>query len=200
MLCKTTLTRIGALLAVTSAACLSAPAAALTIDFEGYAADGSAVAVTPGSPFTSSGFTITPSTSDSAVFDSASGSLLIGDATDWIGFAETNVLTLAPSGGGSFDLTSVLIGPSTIASATPIDISIDGNLAGGGTLNATYNSLSTATTATLDWTGLSSVTFTVTDDAGLDDIVVVATPEPGTLALLALGLAGLACTGRGKAG
>lgn len=128
---------------------LPVAAGAVTIAFEGVAAEASLEPVTPSAPYTESGVT--------------------------------------------FDLTSVLIGPSSLGGGL-VDISIDGVLDGGGTLDASFLGLTTATTANLSWTGLTSVTIATTDDAGLDDLLVV--PEPGTLALVALGVAALAFGGR----
>lgn len=183
-----------AVTAAVLAAWLPVAAGAVTIAFEGVAAEASLEPVSPAAPYTESGFTITPSDTSSAIFDSASPEDFPGDATDWLGFAESNVLTLTFSGGtGVFDLTSVLIGPSSVGGGL-VDVSIDGVLDGGGTLDASFLGLTTATTANLSWTGLTSVTFATTDDAGLDDLLAV--PQPGALALVTLGVAALAFGGR----
>jgi hypothetical protein len=168
----------------------------VTIDFEGFAPAGGLVNVSPGAPYTEDGFTLTPTNGESAVFDSAAGSDMTGNATDWFGFAESNepVLTLT-GGGASFALWSALIGPSTIGGGT-VDMTVTGMLSGGGTVSATFNDLVTATTVLLGWSGLDSVEFTTSDDAGLDDIQI---PEPTTLALLGLGLVGVAGLRRRRA-
>ena len=97
----------------------------------------------------------------------------------------------------NFDLVSVFIGPSTIASGASINLSIVGNLFWGGTGSQAFTNVTTATLAALNWTSLASVQFIATDDAGLDNITV-RVPERGTLALLGLGLVGMGLSRRRK--
>lgn len=170
---------------------------ATVIDFEGFAPAGSLVNVSPGTPYNEDGFTLTPTSSASAVFDSAAASDMTGNLTDWFGFAENNIPTLTLTGGGSpFTLNSVLIGPSDIGGGL-VSMTIVGDLDGGGTVSANFADLNTATVASLNWGNLVSVSFRTTDDAGLDNITLNV-PEPGTLALLGLSLAGLAAARRRK--
>jgi hypothetical protein len=179
--------RLG-LLAFAGLALCALPAQASLIDFEGFAPAGGLVNISPGSPYTENGFTLTPTNASSAVFDSAAANTMIGNNTDWFGFAESNtpILTLTSGSGVPFTIHDLLIGPSTIASGTPISMRIVGNLNGGGTVGATFNGLTTATNAFLNWSNLDSVVFFATDDAALDNIRV--TPEPATLALLGIGV------------
>jgi len=162
-------------------------ASAVVLGFENFAAAGSLVNVSPTTPYTESGFIITPTDTQSAVFDSAATSHMIGDPTDWFGFAETNhpslMLTASTQ---TFNLQQLLIGPSTIASVPNISMTITGNVFGGGSLNATFAGLTTATTETLNWSNLTSVVFTATDDAGLDNINVTPVPEPASIVLLTM--------------
>jgi hypothetical protein len=157
---------------------------AVVITFEGFAPVGGLVNVNPSSPYSEAGFTLTPSNVQSAVFDSAAVLDFPGDATDFFGFGETNVIRL--TGPVPFTLNSVLMGPTSVAVAT-ISMTLVGNLSGGGTLTATIGGLSTATLATLNWTNLASVDFRATDDAALDNITVNQVPEPASLLLLGAG-------------
>jgi hypothetical protein len=168
---------------------LAAPAEATTIAFENFAPAGSLVNVSPGVPYTESGYTFTPTGSQSAVFDSAAAVDMPGDATDFFGFEENNFITLT-FGGGGFDLTSLLIGPTTLSGGTT-SMTIVGNLAGGGSLVRTFSNLTTATLAQLNWINLSNVLFRVTDDSALDNLEVTAVPEPASLLLLGSGVATL---------
>jgi hypothetical protein len=169
----------------------------VVIDFEGFAPAGGLVNVSPATPYSEDGFTLTPTNDQSAVFDSAASSDMTGNATDWFGFAENNIPTLTLTGGGlPFSLQSILIGPSTIGGGL-VSMTISGSLSGGGTVVANFNDLNTATLAVLNWGNLESVSFRTTDDAGLDNISLNV-PEPGTLGLLSLGLAGLAARRKRK--
>jgi uncharacterized membrane protein YuzA (DUF378 family) len=181
------------LISILSLAVLTSSSAnAVTIGFENFAPVGQLVNVAPETPYTEAGYTITPTDNQSAVFDSAATNTMIGNFTDWFGFGETNTPMLTLTGPGPFDLVSAMVGPSTIASAIPISITITGNIFGSGTpLTSTFNNLTSATIATLNWSNLISVDFVATDDAGLDNITVV--PEPSATLLMGLGLAALGC-------
>lgn len=142
------------------------PSNATTLGFENFAPPGGLININPAMPYTESGYQLTPSSFESAVFDSGAGTTMPGNPTDWFGFAETNAITLTRIAGPPFDLIDFLTGPSTLASAPPIRVTLVGTRAGGGTLNATFVGLTTATTETLNWTDLANVVITTTDDAG----------------------------------
>jgi PEP-CTERM motif-containing protein len=164
---------------------LGAQAQATTIGFEGFAPGGGLVNINPGAPYSESGFTFTPTNNQSAVFDSAAATDFPGDTTDFFGFQENNIITM--TGPSAFNLDSLLLGQNTLGGG-PTSITLVGHLAGGGSLNATFANLTTATLETLNWSGLSSVEFRVTDDSAIDDIHVAAVPEPASLLLLGTGL------------
>ena len=127
---------------------------------------------------------------------------------------------LSESSGAAFDLDSLLALESRNTttgffqySSTAIDVL--GTFAGGGTVFTTIvldlfaqeNNLLDAQAVTFSgWSGLSSVQFTGVGGVnsgygfGLDDITVNATsvPEPGTLALLGIGLFGIGLSRRRK--
>lgn len=167
----------------------AAPSNAALIQFEGFAPAGGVANVNPGAPYLESGFLFTPLNANSAVFDAAAVSRFPGDNTSWFGFAGGNDITM--TGPTRFNLTSLLVGPSTIGVGN-INLTLIGHVFGGGTLSASFNTLTTATVESLNWINLTDVTFSVSSDAGLDNILATAVPEPGPWLLMGMGLGTLA--------
>lgn len=178
-----------ALAALLVSAAGSAQALTVTADFEDTPT-GNATS------HTSNGVLFTAANSEWAVFDPASGNEFYGVSDTWLGFMENNLITVGLADPQTFDLTSLLAGPSSLGAGVT-DVTVTGNYAAGGTVTETLTGLETATTFSLGWTGLSSFTVLSTDDAGLDDVVVSyeapssAVPLPGAAALLAGALGGL---------
>lgn len=166
--------------------CLVADSAATVITFEAFVSPGGSANVSDTTPYTESGYTLTPTNSESAVFSATAGPVFFGRSSDWFGFEETNTITL--TGPEPFDLDSLWAGPSSIGAGT-VTFTVVGNLFGGGTVSATFSDLTTATLLELGFTNLSSATFSATDDAGIDDITVNSgIPEPTSVLLMATGL------------
>jgi len=191
-------------------------AGAATISFEGVAADGGAAF--PSSAYQESGYALSvpiPNGAYWGIYDSAfaTSNGVVTNGTDGLALAAGTALTLSADGDAPFSLFS--FDAASLFSnqfAQGMSIGVTGYLAGGGEVFEEFqiieNTFSTFVLS-LAFTNLASVDFVGSapnPNYNLDNLVVAlptdappptaAVPLPGTLGLLALGLAGIAATRR----
>ena len=164
---------------------------AVVIGFEGLPQD-VALRLVDGSVYTESGFALAPYTDNSFICPGVGFEQMIGDSTEYYQTYYDFVTFIAVDPTALFDLNSFLVGPLDITTIPDEGINIIGILPSGGSYVSRFNSLTTATTVTLNWTNINAVVFETKDYVGIDNIDVSLVPEPSTLTLLALGVVGLA--------
>ena len=186
-----TIGRLAVAILICVAGIVPVGAASIFLDFEGRASTGGLINVNPQAPYVESGFRFSTTNGQSAVFDSAASADMPGNLTDWFGFEELNTVTLAPIDSmKTFNLGSLLAGPSSIGTGSSASLVVTGTAADGGTLFAAFTLQSAAAPVTLNWMQLVSVRFNSTDDVGIDNVALELIPEPSAcaLSLIALGL------------
>src|SRR6185312_9758033 len=191
------------LLATAALALMAVSANATVITFEGYAPSGGAVLIPPA--YTESGFTLSYASADggsndkAAIFGASSVGM-VGDSTANLAWNTNDGSSVTLTGPGSFDLFSLDLGGYTEAPGNQhTNITLTGYLTAGGTETVTFYNLLSQTTENVNWTGLDHVVFTGSYYGAMDNIVTSggnATPEPGSMLLLAAGGAALALVRR----
>ena len=183
---------------------------AAVIDFEDIAVSAGSQSVA--GDRISGGFTFDLSTDHSHlannIFDGNSGSTFL--VTD--DFNGDNDLTMSAIGGSAFSLSSFELGEFDSVGGFATTIDLVGTLLGGGSLTASFtldgisstsgsNNFETFTLS--GWDNLVSVNFNASAGAGgkywaIDNIDTASVPEPTSIALLGLGLAGIRLSRKNK--
>jgi hypothetical protein len=194
-------------------------AQATTITFDGIAPAGTYAYYYPGAAFTpTAGYTMSFTGQTAFIFDTAfyaSNSYYASNGTDYLRLYQSTT-TLKNSSGALFSVNSIDLANSytSTATASPYNATatLTGTFADGKTVTTSYvlsnnNFASTNdyTTALLaGFTNLTSFTIAATGyNLNVDNIVInqaaANVPEPASVALLGLGLAGFAVARRRKA-
>jgi len=175
---------------------------ATVITFNGTAPEGSCLAFSPadGSAATYSEGGYTLESTEQTFFCDNNNAVFPGLATfddDVLEFnRDSSTMTMTKDDSGLFDLISVIVGSLGRASSDEGNFVFTGFFGGGGTIEQIvftplFNALPDLFTFA-EFIGLSSLQVTAGDGRFIvmDDLTV-SVPEPGTLALLGIGLAGL---------
>lgn len=159
-----------------------------TITFEGLVPAGSQAV--PVAPYTEGDFMITSPFPNNGIFSVAHPVNVSGFTSDFLAWNNLDAppqISLANVFGDPFSVSSLEIGYSdTNPGAGSTNLTIVGNLVGGGTVSQTFTGVTSATLVNL--TGFANLTsvdfFSSVGDTAIDNITVSAIPEPSSIAIL----------------
>lgn len=198
---------LAALVLAGSAYSTAVSALPVTMTFEG------APNVIPSTPYSESGFTLTDSNPFSAdgIFNAAGTSPFPANTNGtqifgWCALCDpSQTITLARTGGGAFDFNSFDTAVLELGNGNN-EIDVVGHFLGGGSITTSVTQTQTWATVVLNYLNVTSVDFLFGanhvnfPDHAIDNLVMDArVPEPGSLALLALGVVGAGATSRRRA-
>lgn len=160
--------------------CVSPLATAAVVTFEHATLPGIGMAVIPTDPYAEAGLTLLPATSAGGILSATNTFVTMpGNTTDWFQFYPTNRITFVPTfGNGTFHLSSLRLGPTSLGAVPSVNVDIVGHRADGSVLSQTFSGVDSIKTVNLGWSDLKRVEISADEVLGLDDIEATVEPLP----------------------